>query len=199
MTAFSHGLSNTHSFYWIGTWHMKMVKLPAFGDGKRTIRLDSVNLVKLFCFECLVNCVAKLTRTHWTGDWDDLRAPRPDSWCTACTEYGDDVHWAVRISLQRPCSTPRARCISRQNDRTEHWWHVLSDAAWDTAKCTHWNCEYWILLVWQLCHWRLMMTTTLMSPLWMWSWVHCPWDVASLSSFENANERLHWASNCLQL
>ena len=25
---------------------------------------------------------------------------------------------------------------------------------------------------------------------------HCPWDVASLSSFESANERLHWAANC---
>ena len=22
-----------------------------------------------------------------TGDWDDLRASRPDSWCTVCTEH----------------------------------------------------------------------------------------------------------------
>ena len=32
-----------------------------FEDGKRTIKLDCVNLVKLFCFECRVNCVTKLT------------------------------------------------------------------------------------------------------------------------------------------
>ena len=42
----------------------------------------------------------------------------------------------------------------------------------------------------------LMMMTTLMSPLWMWFWAHCAMDVASLSSFESASERLHRAANC---
>ena len=48
---------------------MKMVRLPIFEGGKGTIKLDCVNLVKLFCFERLVNCVTKVDTVWYQGIW----------------------------------------------------------------------------------------------------------------------------------
>ena len=92
--------------------------------------------------------------THWTGDWDDLRAPRRDSWCTVSTEYGDDMHWAVRISLQSPCGH---LVLTVSQGKTIDWTLMTCPIG---CSLRHWELhplELWMLLVGQLCHWPLMM------------------------------------------
>ena len=111
------------------------------------------------------------------------------------------LHWALRwralnctdITAAALLGTSCSLCLKAK------WLDWTLMTCLTRCSLRHWELhplELWIVLVWHLCHWPLMMMTTRMSPLWMLILGSLPTDVASLSSFESASERLPWAANC---